>query len=518
MFDSLTKSLGTILDGLRGKQRLSDADVTAALAQIRTALLEADVAVPVVKTLLDNIKQKAVGQDLIKTVAPGQQVVKIVHDALVDALGGIPNETPDDQGLINLNTTPPAVILMVGLQGSGKTTSSAKLAKFISDKRNKRVMMASLDTRRPAAQDQLRILGEQSNITTLAIVAGEDPLTIAARAIKTARTELYDVVILDTAGRLAIDEPLMAEIAAIKTATHPIETFLVADAMLGQDAVTTAKSFHDRVGLTGLILTRVDGDARGGAALSMRYVTGQTIRFLGVGEKLDAFEPFHPDRLAGRILGMGDVVSLVERAVETVDADEAAKIAAKFEKGQFDFNDLLSQLRQMSRMGGMGEIAKMLPGLSKLASNPMAASMMDDKSIKRQEAIILSMTPTERTKPSLLNASRRRRIANGSGTTVQDINKLVKQHEQMATMMKRIQKMGMGGMMNMVKGFMGGKDAAMMDALRDMPVDDLKGMSQSGDLQKMMQNLPQMPGGFPGARGGSPLSGLLGQLTNKLKK
>lgn len=550
MFETLSQSLSGILDGLRGKARLSEADVTAALASIRTALLEADVALPVVKTLTDQIKAKAVGIDLIKSVTPGQQVVKIVHDELVAALGGGdqalgegrgpqaargprvkpegPGSSPED--LINLSTTPPAVILMAGLQGSGKTTSSAKLAKFITEKMRKRVLMASLDTQRPAAQDQLRILGEQIGVATLPIIAGQMVLEITAQAMKTARLENYDVLILDTAGRLSIDEALMGEIANIKAATSPIETFLVADAMLGQDSVHTARAFHERLGLTGIILTRIDGDARGGAALSMRMVTGAPIRFMGVGEKVDALEPFYPDRLAGRILGMGDVVSLVERAVETVDADEAQKIAAKFEKGQFDFNDLLAQLRQMKRMGGMGEVAKMLPGLGKMAG-AMQNANLDDKVLKRQEALILSMTPAERAKPALLNASRRRRIANGAGSTVQDLNKLIKQHEQMAVMMKRIKKMGMGGMLDMVKGLMGGKDAAMMDALGQMGAGDLRDLQSSGDLQKMMQDMPNLPsslprGGMPGMAGllgpgagaSGPLSGLLGSLSGRLKK
>lgn len=516
MFDSLTKSLGNIFDGLRGKSRLSDADVAAALAQIRTALLEADVALPVVKELLARIHTAAVGQDLIKSVQPAQQVVKIVNDELIVALGG--SESTE----LNLSTTPPAVIMMVGLQGSGKTTTSAKLAKFLTDKRNKRVMMASLDTQRPAAQDQLRILGEQINTATLPIVPGQTPIEITTRALNTAKLEGYDVLILDTAGRLAIDEALMAEVAAVKAAANPIETLLVADAMTGQDAVNTAKAFDDKVGITGLILTRIDGDARGGAALSMRMVTGKTIRLLGTGEKLDALEQFQPDRLAGRILGMGDVVSLVERAVETVDSDEAAKMAAKFEKGQFDFNDMLAQLNQMKRMGGMNELVKMLPGLSKL-SGQIEKANLDDKILKRQEAMILSMTPAERAKPALLNASRRRRIAAGSGTTVQDLNKLIKQHEQMATMMKRIKKMGMGGMMDMVKGFMGGKDAAMMDAMKGMSPDALGAMNDKDALKQMMSQMPGMPGmggGFPGLPGGgnSPLSGLLGGLAGKLKK
>lgn len=514
MFDSLTKALGTVFDGLRGKSRLTDADVNAALAQIRVALLEADVALPVVKDMLARIHTAAVGQNLIKSVEPAQQVIKIVNDELTAALGG------DDAGELNLNVVPPAVILMVGLQGSGKTTTSAKLAKYLKDKKNKRVMMASLDTQRPAAQDQLRILGEQINGATLPIITGQTPLQITARALSAARVEGYDVLILDTAGRLAIDEELMTELAAVKKAAGPVETLLVADAMTGQDAVNTAKTFNDRIGLSGLILTRVDGDARGGAALSMRAITGQSIRFIGVGEKLDAIESFQPDRMAGRILGMGDVVSLVERAVETVNADEAAAMAAKFEKGQFDFNDMLAQLNQMKRMGGMNELVKMLPGLSKM-SGQIEKANLDNKILNRQEAMILSMTPGERARPSLLNASRRRRIAAGSGTSVQDLNKLVKQHEQMATMMKRIKKMGMGGMMDMVKGFMGGKDAAMMNAMKGMAPDDLGALNDPAALKQMMAQMPNMPGGgFPGLPGGasSPLSGLLGSLSNKLKK
>lgn len=526
MFDSLSKALGNVFDSLRGKARLSEEDVAAALQSIRTALLEADVALRVVRDLVEKIKAKATGQDLIKSVQPAQQVVKIVNDELVAMLGGENVE-------LNVNAAPPVVMMMVGLQGSGKTTTTAKIAKFLTDKQRKKVLMASLDTQRPAAQDQLRILGEQNKIQTLPIVAGEQPVTITERALKTAKLEGFDVVLLDTAGRLAIDEPLMNEVAAVKASATPIETLLVVDAMTGQDAVTTAKAFDDKVGITGLVLTRIDGDARGGAALSMRAVTGKPIKLLGTGEKSDALEPFHPERLAGRILGMGDVVSLVEKAVETVNAEDAEKIAAKFQSGVFDFDDMLEQIRQMKKMGGVNEIVKMLPGLSRYSEQVEKANV-DDKLIKRQEAMILSMTRTERAKPNLLNASRKRRIAAGSGTTVQDLNRLVKQHEQMATVMKRIKKMGMGGMMNMMKGLMGGKDAAMMDAMQNMSPDDMQKFNDVDAIRQLADQMPSssssvlgqgVPGGFPGSlppgfptAPKGPLGGLLGQLSGKLKK
>jgi signal recognition particle subunit SRP54 len=528
MFDSLTKALGNVFDSLRGKSRLSDDDVTQALSSIRTALLEADVALPVVKDLAERIRAKATGQDLIKSVSPAQQVVKIVHDELIAALGS-------DNVELNMAGTPPVAMMMVGLQGSGKTTTTAKIAKFLTDKARKKVLMASLDTQRPAAQDQLRVLGEQTKIATLPIIAGQTPIEIAKRAMQVGKVEGYDVVLLDTAGRLAIDETLMNEVAAVKAATQPLETLLVADAMTGQDAVRTATAFNDKVGITGIVLTRIDGDARGGAALSMRAVTGQPIKLLGTGEKIDALEPFHPERLAGRILDMGDVVSLVEKAVETVTREDSEKMAAKFSSGTFDFNDMLSQISQMKRMGGVNELVKMLPGLSKYSEQVQKANV-DDVVIKRQEAIIFSMTKQERAKPALLNASRKRRIAAGSGTTVQDINRIIKQHEQMATMMKRIKKMGMGGMMNMVKGFMGSKDAAIMDALQTMSPDELENFKDADSIRKLSEGGAPIPtsssgllgGGVPGFSGAlppgfpapprGPLGGLLGQLTGKLKK
>lgn len=448
MFDSLSEKLGGVFSKLRGKGSLSENDVMAVSREIRVALLEADVALPVVKDFITAIKDKAVGENIIKGVNPGQQVIKIVHDALVEMLGSETQELKFG--------APPCAYLMVGLQGSGKTTSTAKIARILSEKHKKKVLMASLDVYRPAAQEQLKVLGEQTGVATLEIVEGQKPVDIAKRAMETGRKEGYDVVMLDTAGRLSIDEELMAEVTAIQKATNPVETLLVADAMTGQDAVQTAKAFDEAVGLSGIMLTRVDGDARGGAAMSMKAVTGKPIKLIGVGEKWSEIETFHPERIAGRILGMGDVVSLVEKAAQTVDAEDAAKMAEKFKKGKFDFNDLLSQMKQMQKMGGMGAMMKMLPGMGKMAG-ALDQAGVDDSMIKKQEAMILSMTPAEREKPELLNAKRKIRIANGSGTSVQDINKLAKQLKQMQTMMKKMKKMGMGGMMKQMKGMMGGK-------------------------------------------------------------
>lgn len=493
MFESLSDKLGGIFDGLRGRGKLSEDDVNAVAREIRVALLEADVALPVVKDFIERVKERAIGQEIIKSVQPAQQVVKIVHDALVDMLG---SETSDLQF-----GAAPSVYLMVGLQGGGKTTSTAKIAKFLTDKQRKKVLMASLDTTRPAAQEQLGILGTQTGVATLEIIKGETPIQITERALKEARLGGFDVVMLDTAGRIAIDDALMAEITSIRDLSKPVETLLVADAMTGQDAVNTAKAFDDAVGVTGIILTRLDGDARGGAALSMRAVTGKPIKLVGVGEKWDAIEAFHPNRVAGRILGMGDVVSLVERAVENVQAEDAAKMAQKFNEGAFDFNDLLMQMRQMKNMGGMGAMMKLLPGIGKMAAQ--VESMGGDAIMKKQEAIILSMTKKERANPSLMNASRRRRIAEGSGVTVQDVNKLCKQQADMQTMMKRVKKMGAGKMMGMMKQMMGGK------------ADDLALMAQSMDpnaLGKDMDALNNGPlganpfagGGMPGLGGGLP--------------
>ncbi|WP_029010602.1 signal recognition particle protein [Azospirillum halopraeferens] len=437
MFEGLTGRLGDIFDKLRRRGALSEEDVSAALREVRIALLEADVALPVVKQFVARVKENAVGQEVLRSVTPGQQVIKIVHDHLVEMLG--------EAEPINLNAVPPVPVLMVGLQGSGKTTTTAKIALRLKSKERKKVLMASLDVRRPAAQEQLKVLGEQTGVATLPIVPGQDPVAIARRALETARKEGYDVVMLDTAGRLAIDEELMAEVAAVRDAAKPVETLLVADAMTGQDAVAVATGFNDRVGITGIVLTRVDGDARGGAALSMRQVTGKPIKLLGMGEKLDALEGFHPDRVAGRILGMGDVVSLVEKAAESIDQEEAEKLARKMEQGKgFDLDDMAAQLRQIRKMGGMSGLLGLLPGVGKI-KDQLKDKKIDDKALKRQEAIISSMTKKERKTPEIIKASRRKRIAAGSGTTVQEVNRLLKQFDDMRSMMKQVQKLGKKG-------------------------------------------------------------------------
>ncbi|MGD0190825.1 MAG: signal recognition particle protein [Rhizomicrobium sp.] len=433
MFDALQSRLGGVFDRLRGRGALSEADVDEALAEVRAALIDADVALPVVKDFIDKVRPRAIGENVIRSVTPGQQVVKIVHDVLVETLGA-------DNSALDLGS-PPAPILMVGLQGSGKTTSSAKLGLILQTKEKKRVLMASLDVRRPAAMEQLKILGEQAGVPTLPIIPNQLPVDIARRALASARVGGYDVLILDTAGRQHIDEALMAEVAQVRDAVKPHETLLVADSLTGQDAVNIARSFNERVKISGIILTRADGDARGGAALSMRSVTGAPIKFLGMGEKLDALEAFHPERVAARILDMGDVVSLVEKAAETIDKEKAEKIARKMKKGEFDMDDLAEQLKQMRSMGGMQGLLSMLPGVGKV-KDQLAAAGLDDKLIKRQEAIIHSMTKTERVKPDIINGSRRKRIAAGSGTEVSEVNKLLKMHRQMSDMMKRMGKMG----------------------------------------------------------------------------
>ena len=444
MFESLQSRLGGVFDRLRGRGALTEADVDAALGEVRAALIEADVALPVVTDFIARVRPRAIGENVIRSVSPGQQVIKIVHDVLVETLG-------EKNEALSIGS-PPAPILMVGLQGSGKTTTSAKLALMLQTREKKRVLMASLDTTRPAAMEQLKVLGEQAGVATLPIMAGQGPLDIAKRAMASAKVGGYDVLILDTAGRQHVDEQLMAEVAAVKTLVSPHETLLVADSLTGQDAVNIAKSFNERVGISGIILTRVDGDGRGGAALSMRTVTGAPIKFLGAGEKLDALEPFFPDRVAGRILDMGDVVSLVERAAETIDKEEAEKLAAKMKKGQFDMNDLSSQLNQMKKLGGMKGVLSMLPGVGKIQSQLDAAGI-DDKVINRQDAIIKSMTRAERGDPDLINGSRRKRIAAGAGVEVSEVNKLLKMHRQMSDMMK---KMGKGGRMPQMPGGMGG--------------------------------------------------------------
>ena len=434
MFDSLSERLGQVFDKLRGRGALTELDVRAAMREVRIALLEADVSLPVAKKFIDDVTARAIGAEVLRSVTPGQQVVKIVHDELIEVLGGV------SDGL-NLGVTPPAIIMLVGLQGSGKTTTTAKLAKRLTEKGRKKVLMASLDVNRPAAQQQLAVLGEQTGVATLPIVAGQMPVDIARRAKGAAKLGGYDVLMLDTAGRLHVDAALMAEMKAVSAEAQPQEVLLVVDALTGQDAVNVATNFSAEVPLTGVILTRMDGDARGGAALSMRAVTQRPIKFIGTGEKLDGLDEFQPERVAGRILGMGDIVSLVERASETIEAEEAERMAAKMAKGEFDMNDLRAQLSQMKRMGGMGALASMMPGIAN-AKKAMSEGGVNDKMIGRMEALVLSMTPAERAKPEMLNARRKIRIAKGAGTTVQEVNRLIKMHQEMAGMMKRLKKMG----------------------------------------------------------------------------
>ena len=445
MFESLSDRLTEVFDRLRGRGALSEDDVGAAMREIRVALLEADVALPVVRDFIVAVREKAVGQDVVRSVTPGQMVVKIVHDHLVEVLGGGEADRGRADGL-DLNAPSPVAVMLVGLQGSGKTTTAAKIALRLRTRERKKVLMASLDVQRPAAQEQLAQLGRQVGVATLPIVAGQRPVEITRRALQVGRAEGYDVVLLDTAGRLHVNEELMLEVAAVREAANPHQTLLVADAMTGQDAVNVAKAFGERAGLTGIVLTRVDGDARGGAALSMRAITGKPIVLIGTGEKVDALEAFHPERIAGRILGMGDVVSLVEKAAETADQDDAEKLARKMQKGEFDLDDLAGQLRQIRRMGGMSGMLGMLPGIGKVKKQLDQANI-DETVIKRQEAIIGSMTRSERRNPKLLNGSRRRRIATGSGTSVQDVNRLLKQYQDMAGMMKRVKKLGQKGLM-----------------------------------------------------------------------
>ncbi len=448
MFDSLSERLGGVFDRLKGRGALTEADVRTAMREVRIALLEADVALPVARQFVDSVTEQAVGQQVLRSVTPGQQVVKIVNDALVAMLG-------PDTAELQIDVTPPAVIMMVGLQGSGKTTTTAKLARLLK-KQGKKVMMASLDVNRPAAQEQLAVLGTQIEVATLPIVAGQQPVDIGRRAMQAAKLQGFDVLMLDTAGRLHVDQQLMDEMKAVADISKPQEILLVVDSLTGQDAVNVAQNFSDQVPLTGVVLTRMDGDARGGAALSMRAVTGKPIKFAGVGEKLDQIEPFHPSRVAGRILGMGDVVSLVEKAAASIEAEDAEKMAARLAKGQFDMNDLRGQLAQMRRMGGLGALAGMIPGMKKAQGAVEQAG--GDKILLRMDAIITSMTVKERAKPELINAKRKIRIAKGSGTTVQDVNKLLKMHQEMSTAMKRLKKMGgLKGMLGMLgKGGMGG--------------------------------------------------------------
>lgn len=523
MFESLQERLGSILNGLTGRGALSEADVSAALREVRRALLEADVALEVVRGFTDAVREKAVGAAVLKSIKPGQMVVKIVHDELVAMLGS--------EGVaIDLNAPAPVVVMMVGLQGSGKTTTTAKIARRLGERQGKKVLMASLDTRRPAAQEQLRQLGEQVKVATLPIVAGQSPVEIARRAVQAARLGGHDVVILDTAGRTHIDEPLMVEMADIRKASSPHEILLVADSLTGQDAVNLARNFDERVGITGLVLTRMDGDGRGGAALSMRAVTGKPIKLVGVGEKMDALEEFHPKRIADRILGMGDIVSLVEKAAETIDAEQAAAMARKMQAGKFDLNDLAGQLQQMQKMGGMGGIMGLMPGMGKM-KDQMAAAGMDDKMFGRQLAIISSMTRAERANPDMLKHSRKKRIAAGSGTDAAEINKLLKMHRQMADMMKAMggkgkggglmrgvmgglaSKMGLGGMMS---GGPGGFAGGMPD-LSKMDPKQLEALQKQAQAAGLGKGIPGgLPGGLPGLPGGG-LPGLPGAMTGGMK-
>ena len=476
MFDSLSDRLSGVFDRLRGRGALSEEDVRGAMREVRIALLEADVALPVVRRFVDGVTETAIGQQVLRSVTPGQQVVKIVHDALAERLGSGTAE-------LDLAATPPVVIMMVGLQGSGKTTSTAKIAKLLKEKQGKKVLMASLDVNRPAAQEQLAVLGGQVGVATLPIVPGQTPVEIATRAIHAARLQAVDVLMLDTAGRLHVDQALMDEMKAVSAISSPRETLLVVDSLTGQDAVNVAQNFAGQVPLTGVVLTRMDGDARGGAALSMRAVTGQPIKFAGTGEKLDAIEAFDPQRVAGRILGMGDIVSIVEKAAAAVSADEADRLAQRMAKGEFDMNDLRTQLAQMQRMGGLGALAGLMPGMKK-AKQAMANSGMDDRVLLHMDAIIGSMTPTERAKPELLNAKRKIRVAKGSGTQVQDVNKIIKMHQEMARAMKQIRKMG--GLKGLAAMFgKGGMGAAMPGLDQQMGPGGLGGLGGGGGGMKL---------------------------------
>ncbi|AOO83505.1 signal recognition particle protein [Bosea vaviloviae] len=507
MFGTLSDRLSGILSGLTRRGSLTEEDVNAALREVRKALLEADVALEVVRSFTEKVRERAVGAEVLKSVTPGQQVIKIVNDALIDMLGG------EGEG-ITLDAVPPVPILMVGLQGSGKTTSTAKIAKRLTDRNKKRVLMASLDTRRPAAMEQLAILGKQVGVETLPIVAGQSAVQIARRAIEAGRLGGYDVVMLDTAGRVTLDDTLMAEVAEVKAATNPHEVLLVADALTGQDAVNTARAFDARVGLTGIVLTRMDGDGRGGAALSMRAVTGKPIKLVGTGEKVDALEDFHPSRVANRILGMGDIVGLVERAAETVDADKAQALAQRLAKGNFDLSDMRMQLQQMEKMGGLGGVMGMLPGMKQMQGQ-LANSGVNDKMMKRQIAIIDSMTAAERKNPDLLKNSRKKRIAAGSGTSPEAINKLLKMHRGMADMMKAMskQKGGMLGKLGQMFGIGGGGMGGLPGGLDPSKMDP----AQLAELQKQMGaggGMPGLPpGGFPGLpKGVTPPAGMMPKL------
>ncbi len=494
MFDGLSQKLSGILDSLTRRGSLSADDVNTAMREVRRALLEADVALEVVKKFTDRVRERAVGAEVIKSVTPGQMVVKIVHDELVAMLGS-------EAKIIDLEATPPVAILMVGLQGSGKTTTTAKIARRLTDKMKRKVLLASLDTRRPAAMEQLAVLGKQVGVETLPIVAGQSAVQISRRAMEAARLGGYDVVLLDTAGRVTVDEALMNEVAEVKAATNPHEILLVADALTGQDAVNTARAFDNRLGITGIVLTRMDGDARGGAALSMRAVTGKPVKLVGTGEKIDALEEFHPSRVANRILGMGDIISLVEKAAENIDHEKAMRTAEKMRKGKFDLEDLRDQLVQMEKLGGIGGLMGMMPGIAK-AKAQMANANMGEGMLKGMRAIIDSMTPKERRNPDILKASRKKRIAAGSGTKVEEINKLVKMHRQMADVMKMMGKNkrgGLGGMLGNMFGMGGGMPEPTPEMIEQMK-QQMGGQMPAG-LPPMPAELaapPKSPMGLPG--------------------
>ncbi|MBX3525611.1 MAG: signal recognition particle protein [Rhodoblastus sp.] len=493
MFEGLSEKLSGIFDQLTRRGALSEADVEAALREVRRALLEADVALEVVRGFTDKARERAVGANVIKSVSPGQMVVKIVSDVLTETLGA--QAEP-----IDLNAPAPVAIMMVGLQGAGKTTTTAKIAKRLTERQKKRVLMASLDVKRPAAQEQLAVLGRQVGVDTLPIVPGQTPVQIAIRAEEVGRLQGYDVVMFDTAGRTHIDEPLMVEMAEIKQAARPHEILLVADALTGQDAVNLARNFNERVGITGIVLTRVDGDGRGGAALSMRAVTGKPIKLIGIGEKMDALDDFDPKRIANRILGMGDIVALVEKAAQTIDAEKAQRIAEKMRKGKFDLEDLAEQLAQAEKIGGLSGIMGMLPGVGKLKEQ-MAAANIDDRILKRQRAIILSMTPQERRNPDILKASRKKRIAAGAGVNVEQVNKLLKQHRGMADMMKAMGggKRGPMGKMAQMFGLGGGMPQPTPEQIEAMQ------KQLGGQLPPNMPKLPDAPpAGAFGPKPGAP--------------
>ena len=491
MFDTLSQRLGGVFDRLRGRGALSEDDVNEALREVRVALIEADVALPVAREFVKKVKARAVGREVLRSVTPGQQVVKIVNDVLVETLGGGAGDHE-----LSLNRPAPVPILMVGLQGSGKTTTSAKIGLRLQKRDKKKVLLASLDTRRPAAMEQLAVLGEQAGVKTLPIVPGQSALQIAKRAMEAARLQGFDVVILDTAGRLSIDEQLMAEVGELHRATDPAETLLVLDALTGQDAVQTAERFKQRVPVSGVVLTRLDGDGRGGAALSMRAVTGAPIKFAGVGEKLDGLDVFDPERMAGRILGMGDIVGLVEKASEDLDQQKAEKAAKKLAKGQFDLDDLADQFVQMRKMGGMGAIMGMMPGMGKFKD--MAEQGLGSKELARQEAIIRSMTKKERKNPKVMNASRKKRVAAGAGVQVQDVNRLLKSYQGMSTMMKKMGKGGKRGMAQQLAQALGGGAGGVPPGAGGLPG---LGGPGSGPGPGQGQGLPGLGGGLPGLGG-----------------